>query len=275
MIVFHGFGDSMKAFMDLPEKWALEKTAYLFLNGCDGLPSLLELPKGKGYSWFDYFDIDKMDWYEEFDTRSVENCERNAKKLAKLLDVLVTHSGWRLDQIFLFGFSQGGTYALDFLFSHPHVRLGGVLGVSTCLLGARRREINALPSGKAKKGKRESAKTPVLLIHGDDDEMLSARENRESVLSLTTNKEGRGAQFDTVVHKMFPARGHTMLRGQHKEEMRVFYEFVADNFHGISAQKNASKTLEQMAKDGEIVEVKDGNVEKIDDKTGTRFTELD
>ena len=75
IIVLHGFGDSKKPFLDLPKKWTLEKTTFLFLDGNDKLPQELT-GSDNSYSWFEYFDLNTGDWYPDDSEKARNNCKK-------------------------------------------------------------------------------------------------------------------------------------------------------------------------------------------------------
>ena len=139
IVILHGFGDSFNAFRAIPEQWKLPRTAYLILNACDKLPRQLTGTR-QGYSWFDYFDLDAGDWYPEFSERSLKNCVARGQSHmdALIRGDLMRRMGWTASQIFLCGFSQGGTFCWEWWVEQQAragnkagIQIGGLLGVSS------------------------------------------------------------------------------------------------------------------------------------------------
>ena len=85
-------------------------------------------------------------------------------------------------------------------------------------------------------------RTPFLFIHGGDDDMITPREFFES-----ENWFRRHFGEHPVTAEVYPGRGHTFLRGQHVDEMRVFYSWLADWLWGCGRRA-------QRAKDARAVE---------------------
>ena len=164
--------------------------------------------------------------------------------------------GWKLNQIFLFGFAQGGTLALEYLFwlneNNKEASLGGVIGISTQLLGARRKLIQQCREKKdCSTQNTYSIKTPILLIHGQDDLNVLPKHNVDSVNCL---KESMDADFinSGFTYKMFKNRDHVMLRGANREEMKIFYSFMANNLNGVGKKKEYATLKELEKKEGLI-----------------------
>lgn len=260
VVILHGFGDTPKSFYDLPKKWKLEKTAYLFLSGCEDLPQELSssedtLPTHI-FSWFDYFDRDTYEWYDEFSGVSFKKCTTNIQEyIDKLIRIhLVKECGWRLDQVFLFGFSQGGTIALEYLLwlneNINEAKMGGVIGISTQLLGARRKLIHDHTGPKSTKNT-YSIKTPILLVHGEEDTKILPKYNMDSANCLIKSIDSELIESG-FTHKIFPNRGHVMLRGENREEMEIFYRFMANNLNGVGKKREQARMKELVRTEGLI-----------------------
>ena len=260
IIILHGFGDGPESFYDLPKYWNLEKTAYFILPGCDYLNDDLYPADDKNskslFSWFEYFDPKTCEWYDEFSLDVQKSCHDNIEQhLDKLIRThLVKECGWNLDQIFLFGFSQGGTVALEYIYwlaqKNPDAHLGGVVGISTQLLGATRKQICNLEKDEPhSKISSSSIQPPVLIIHGEEDTKVLPKHNLDSVkcIQKLMQPEFCSSEF---VHKMFKSRGHVMLRGANIEEMGIFYKFMANNLNGVGRKKERAALNELAEKEG-------------------------
>ena len=262
VLIFHGFGDSPGSFSQLPRNWKLEKTSYLLVPGCDIIPSEFSSSTNSQskpvFSWFDYFDPATYEWYEDCSSESSKSCTNNIKQhIDQLIRIhLVNECGWQLEQIFLFGFSQGGTMALDYLYwlneEQKQASLGGVVAVSSQIHGARRKSIL---------GKRKDVnsgdiisyaiKTPILLIHGEKDTTIPAKSYLESVQCLKKSMLGEFVETNLTYCK-FPNRGHEMLRGTNKDEMKLFYNFMANNLNGVGKKKERASIKELVETQGFI-----------------------
>ncbi|CAE8588241.1 unnamed protein product, partial [Polarella glacialis] len=240
MIMLHGFGGRKEPFLGLAENLQLPKTATLCFNGPEALPDEL-LDDPPGFSWFAMLDEETMDFIRPSakERRRLLSLEASAKLLAEAIEVLVDHCGWLHNEIFLLGYGQGGTLALDFLLRPPSPRLGrlgGVVGVAT----------EVLPERLAK-GPRplvvEGDEVPsVLLIHGALDKQTSPAAAKASLQRL---QEDLGALEEEVKLKVFPDRGGEMLRGGHEEESRCLMEFLSDRLHGVG-RRGSQEAMEKL-----------------------------
>lgn len=153
MIVFHGKGDSIRPFRHFDEEMRLSEMNYLLLNA----------PKRflDGYSW--YGD-------PPYERQGVFKIRQKVLQLLKELEA----QGWRSEKIFLFGFSQGCLISADIGMSYPK-RLGGIVGVSGYF--------HFYPRWRQQLSK-NSLKTPWVLTHGRQDDLLKIEETRHGVQKL-------------------------------------------------------------------------------------------
>lgn len=131
-----------------------------------------------GYQWF---PIPWLDGSSEV----AANASRlvSAGKLDAFLDRLLEEEGITPSQLILFGFSQGTMMSLH-VAPRRSERVAGIVGFSGRLL-----EPEKL-SGEA------TAKPPVLLVHGDADDIVPIASLREAGEALTR------AGFETYAHVM-------------------------------------------------------------------------
>ena len=123
LLLLHGLGDVPAPFARFASQLRLPQTSAL------SLPATLPLPHGiPGRMWHESFEADGSliaDGIINSSGRSGEHrqltsLERSTRpRLRRLLRLLVLGCGWRLERIFIFGFAQGGTAALDLL---SHIR---------------------------------------------------------------------------------------------------------------------------------------------------------
>lgn len=238
LIVLHGFGGRKEPFSRLPEKLALPTTAFLLiLNAPQALPEEL-LDDPPGYSWFEMIDEDTGDFIpaEREERRRIDSLEASVKLLWQCVDVLTARCGWQHHEIFLFGYGQGGTVALDMIVRPPSKKnsLAGVVTVAAEVLPERRQ-----------KGTQKGLPVPVLLINGALDRCVSPKSAEESAQYL----QDMGSNFEL---KTFEGRGGEMLRGHHEEESRCFMTFLSDNLNGVGRKGSAEATAQAMQKIGAL-----------------------
>lgn len=153
MIVFHGKGDSLRPFRHFDDELKIPELNYLLLNA----------PKKylDGYSW--YGD-------PPYESRGVI---RIRERLLQLL-VELEMQGWKSENIFLFGFSQGCLISADVGLNYPK-RLGGIVGVSGYF--------HFYPRWRQQLSK-DSLRTPWMFTHGRQDDLLRIDETKYGVKKL-------------------------------------------------------------------------------------------
>ncbi|KAK8854632.1 hypothetical protein IAR55_003371 [Kwoniella newhampshirensis] len=105
LIMLHGLGDTKTSFFNLAKQLNLPSTAVLSLSAPDPLP-LMDSPS---FSWYPTFT-------SQFDPLplSSQNPTKPISALRSLLSTLTSPSiGWKLEDIHLFGWGQGGTTVLE------------------------------------------------------------------------------------------------------------------------------------------------------------------
>jgi phospholipase/carboxylesterase len=163
MIVLHGKGDSLKPFQDFNCELEIENMNFLVLNAPRKYMG--------GYSW--YGD-------PPFQHTGVLKIR---EKMFKLLDEL-KELGWKPENIYLFGFSQGCLVSCDLALHYPQ-KLGGVIGISGYFHFYPRWKQNVSTAVR---------KTPWLLTHGRRDEVLPIDETKYGVEKLRQ----MGLQIDWI-----------------------------------------------------------------------------
>eukprot|EP00971_Amphidinium_carterae_P207361 4113968-Amphidinium_carterae.1 len=118
----------------------------------------------------------------------LRSLERTCAAVEELFQVLVD-CGWKPGEIFLFGYGQGGTAALEVV-SRPgamssfEARLGAVVGVATEVLPERLRQWKQGSKGPTLRCE------AVLLIHGEEDEITGEGAARLSAEYLEMRGQG-------------------------------------------------------------------------------------
>jgi phospholipase/carboxylesterase len=165
MIVLHGKGDSIKPFKGFHQELEIPEMNYLLLNA----------PKKylDGYSWYGDPPFQK------------EGVLRIRSKMFQLLEELEAQ-GWKPENIFFFGFSQGCLVSADVGLNYPK-RLGGVVGVSGYF--------HFFP--RWKQALKRNRLTPWLLTHGERDDVLPIADTRFGVEKLRS----AGLRVDFVESK--------------------------------------------------------------------------
>ena len=153
MLVFHGRGDSLKPFKKFQEELNIKDINFLLLNA----------PRKfmKGYTWYGEPPFERA------------GVLKTRERIFELLGELEEH-GWRSEDIFLLGFSQGSLVSTDVAL-HYGKKLGGVVGVSGYF--------HFFPRWRNQLTK-NSRRTPWLFTHGKKDEVLDFQETRHGVEKL-------------------------------------------------------------------------------------------
>ncbi len=122
-----------------------------------------------GMSMPAWFDIIQMESPKKVDFSTVES---SAEEVQRLIDREVAH-GLLPDQIFLAGFSQGGSMALHVALRQERA-LGGVIALSTLWLEHR----------KADEAPANHPDVPIFMAHGTEDTVIEPEEGRASAEAL-------------------------------------------------------------------------------------------
>ncbi|KAL4988730.1 Alpha/Beta hydrolase protein [Aspergillus falconensis] len=206
LLLLHGLGDTHTPFTTLASQLSLPETTVLTICAPNPLP--FDLP---GFHWGD--DIN-------FDSRSgALDMDAGFEKATKLLldtvinDVLVKKCGYRLQEILIWGFGQGGMLGVVLAQTLNEQsgsgseggELGGVISIGA--------PYPLSLTGKAKNGGKGKSRTPILLVHGRDSEVMT-----ESAVKRTKDV------FDFVEVHEYRRRGDTMPRS--REEMTPIMRFL-------------------------------------------------
>jgi len=153
MLVLHGRGDSIRPFYEFDDELDMPEMNYLLLNA----------PRKflDGYSWYGEPPYQKG------------GVLKIREKLFDLLNDLEIQ-GWKSENIFLFGFSQGCLISADIGLHYPK-KLGGVVGISGYF--------NFFPRWRNSLSE-QAQKTPWLFTHGHQDDVLPLAETKFGVEKL-------------------------------------------------------------------------------------------
>ena len=180
VILLHGYGSNGEDLISLAPYWAkaLPHTQFVSPNAPEPVP----MAPG-GYQWF---PISRLD------PREVEQgVTRASGVLEKFIDRELGRYQIAPERLALVGFSQGTMMALHVGLRRP--RLGAIVGFS-----------GALPAAGKLKDEAKS-KPPILLVHGDQDEMIPVTALFQAADGLAA--AGLGAQWHVsygVPHSIGP-----------------------------------------------------------------------
>lgn len=188
MLVLHGRGDSNKPFAEFDRELGLENVNFL----------LLQAPRKF---------LDGFSWYGEPPYQKAGVVKIREKIMAVLTELEI--QGWKSENIFLFGFSQGCLVSADVALNYPK-KLAGVIGISGYF--------HFFP--RWNKGLSiEAKRTPWLFTHGHKDDVLPIQETKYGAMKL------KKAGF-TVDWKEFNKK-HVLT----DEEMPLIRNWVLEKLH--------------------------------------------
>ena len=153
LIVLHGRGDSMRPFYQFQDELKIPELNFLLLNAPRRFLS--------GWTWYGEPPFEKD----------------GVLKIRALLFEIISDleaQGWKSENIYLFGFSQGCLISADLGLNYPR-KLGGVIGISGYF--------HFFPRWRSKLTS-ESMKTPWMFTHGPKDDILDIHETKHGVEKL-------------------------------------------------------------------------------------------
>jgi len=169
VILFHGYGSNGQDLAGLAQAWApnFPDVAWASPNAPEQVPGYPQ-----GYQWF---PISRLD--PELMEQGVRSAHASAEQFVKS-----ELQRWGLSDgdVLLVGFSQGTMMALHTALRRPTAP-AGVLGYSGALAGPERLK------------EEMTAKPPILLIHGDQDDVLPVGMTLMAAQGLCA--AGHGAEF--------------------------------------------------------------------------------
>lgn len=208
LVVFlHGRGDSHVPFARLGVQMALPQTAVLSLR------APLELPFDMGHTWIRDLDDDySVIPLTAPHPRRSTSLDTTRDFVASFLSTLRDNHRWRMDRVFLFGFSQGASIAYHVAATLPW-RLGGVVLVAGGIITGPHQTPYASQSS--------DHETPALLIGGSHDQVFPPA-------LAATSEHVYNARFKgkpLLTRHTVPHKTHDMVRSE--GEMRVIMEFFS------------------------------------------------
>lgn len=176
LVLLHGLGDTPKNFVTFASTVSLPQTCSLSLQA----PISLGKFGIDGHMWMNSFEddgnlIDETSQSSQLQAAELLNVTGNLFILLKHICCTAGQQGsrddanrWRPECVFLFGFSQGGTVAVEVarLCASRGVVLGGVVGVCTSMLSVTLSSLSRISTVEQHQG------CPLLLINGDKDDVV-------------------------------------------------------------------------------------------------------
>ncbi|KAL2866284.1 alpha/beta hydrolase [Aspergillus lucknowensis] len=211
LLLLHGLGDTHTPFTNLAASLALPETTILTIQAPEPLP--FDIP---GFHWGDDINFDSRTGALDMDAGFSKATKLLLEDVVKT--VLVGKCGYKLREIMVMGFAQGGMCGLvvaEKLFSDSAVRstpgagagekgeeLAGVISIGA-----------AYPLSLAGKTRAQGkSRTPVLVLSGRDSDIVT-----DSVVKRTKDV------FEFVEVHRYARRGDTMPRS--REEMLPIMRF--------------------------------------------------
>ena len=219
LLLLHGFGDSDVNFAAFGAKLQLPQTAVLAVRA--PIP-MLDI----GFTWFDVFTESGDLCFDSSD--AIASLRETSAALLPLLQRVHAQYGYALRNIFMLGFSQGGTVALGAALSMGCVTIGGI--ISIC--GA---PPPPLPSTMC-------SSTPILFTLGERD--VSATSKARAWSQFETHWRSPGASLspsssaaDTNIDCcMLIVAGKTEAMLQGEDETRTLMQFFSRHLNLRSLQ---------------------------------------
>ncbi|KAH8553205.1 Alpha/Beta hydrolase protein [Umbelopsis sp. PMI_123] len=209
LILLHGLGDTEEPYRKLGINLKLPQTATMAIQAPEPVPYMDD-----GYQWFPSFDLLTGDMLTPADPNRMKGLIRTRALLSKLVQHLINDCSYLPSNIFFFGFSQGGTVALDQVLFGDHKNLGGVVSISGYLLEEQAHEKIA---GDKFKGN-------ILVTQGDNDRTIGEKRAAEKKLEIIKKYCDDSAK---VSHFFVSGKDHSMPKSQ--LEWRAIHTFFSIN----------------------------------------------
>ena len=246
LLLLHGRGERSAApFAALARKLNLPHTTCLSLAGPGALP--FGVP---GREWFARLDRETGEDLptQANDARRLESLASTINALDALLDRLTNTAkgGWPADRVHVFGFSDGGTVALEVSAARVGARrLGGCAAASAAFLPERLADAtNAFPFDS-------SAPTPVALTCGKNDSVVTRVSVEETARVLRVRNPGVVAEVFVRDGERDGENRHAAISGE--RETRFLMRFWGST---LGVPKTRAENL-----GSDVVEVLDGKVD--------------
>ena len=156
LVVFlHGYGADGADLLNLADTLKIHLPNTIFMSPDAPNKSTMN---PYGYEWFPIPRIDGSSLEDAANKR-----DEASNQLDLFLNDIKDNTGLPFDRIFLFGFSQGCMMSLH-LAPRKHEKIGGVIGIAGMMMQPELLEKEVLQ------------KPPILLVHGDQDDVVPYKE---------------------------------------------------------------------------------------------------
>ncbi|KAG0164417.1 hypothetical protein DFQ28_010355 [Apophysomyces sp. BC1034] len=208
LILLHGLGDTKTPFAKLASKLKLPQTATLAIQAPEPIPYMEEC-----YQWYPSFDVMTGHLLPPTNPQRMKGLTRTRQLITELLRHLIDDCHFQPPNIFLFGFSQGGTVALDIALLGSIRNLGGVVSISGYLL---EEQASLDKQGNGYDGY-------ILVTQGEKDPTVGDKKEAEKKFQIIKRFCASTAQTSQV---FITNKGHSMPNGE--GEWRVIHTFFSD-----------------------------------------------
>ncbi|KAL7311861.1 hypothetical protein PS15m_009575 [Mucor circinelloides] len=209
LILLHGLGDSKTPFAKLGQQLKLPQTATLSVQAPEPVPYLEGC-----HQWFPSFDMLTGDLLTPANPERLKGLLRTRQMMDELLQHLINDCGFNPSNIFFFGFSQGGTVALDTVCFGKVRNLGGVVSISGYLLEEQRVD-RKLGEGYA---------GYILITQGEKDGTIGSRTEAEKRFKAVERQCAASAEVSQI---FITNKDHTMPSSE--REWRLIHTFFGKN----------------------------------------------
>ena len=222
LIVFPGIGNDFQQYVDRVKMLNIPQCCYLIIQ------PTIELPYSSGFCWYPLFD-NNADFIvvNSQERRRLGGLKRSRRLIYKLMEVLISKYKWNVENMFLLGFSQGATMAIDVglhsrsLSTNP---FGGIVAIADSIFE------EALLSGFVEpypeKPKCPSSLPPICISHGIRDQRNPLQKAKEKLHLLEELYKGSKDPSPPIEWHTFD-KGHQMIST--KQEAKTILHFLSSN----------------------------------------------
>ncbi|KAL0077520.1 Alpha/Beta hydrolase protein [Phycomyces blakesleeanus] len=207
LILLHGLGDTKTPFSALGPKLNLAQTATIAVQAPQPVPYMED-----SYQWFPSFDFLTGNLLPPSNPERMKGMLRTRKWMAELLQHMVSVCGFAPSNIFFFGFSQGGSVALDTVLFGDIPNLGGVVSISGYLLEEQEKEKKV---GTGYGGY-------ILVTQGEKDGLVGSKASAEKKFKAIQRFCSPSAETSQI---FITNKDHTMAHSE--GEWRVIHTFFS------------------------------------------------
>ncbi|KAI8976749.1 hypothetical protein BDB01DRAFT_304639 [Pilobolus umbonatus] len=207
IIFLHGLGDTEASFAKLGSDMNIPQTAILAVRAPFPIPLIED-----AYQWFPSFDMNTGYLLPPGAPERMRGLMETRGRMDQLIDHMIVHCGFKQRNIYLFGFLNGGTVAMDTLLFGKARQLGGVISIGGYLLEEEH------GSSKVK----EPYNGHILITRGSKDESLGS----ESFIRERINAIEKQCSSSTRVEQHV-IQGKGQMMPNSAEEWKIINLFLS------------------------------------------------